>query len=136
MAASEMWDFLSVVTPDYGTITLDVSPQGVLVEDGDKNVVIHESEDSTEERILLATAPVFYVNFPWNGLSESDAGTVHEFYFNASKASGRSRSFKWQHKDGHIYVVRFDTSLKRSMLKSSGPFAYSDIRLKVLGRAA
>ena len=136
MAASEMYDFLSIVSPDYSAVALDISPQGVLIEEGENNVVIHEAEDATEERVVLAASPVFYVSFPWNGLSEVDAGTVHEFYFNAAKANGRARSFKWQHADGYLYVARFDCALKRRMLKAGSVYAFREIRMKILGRVS
>ena len=136
MAASEMYDFLSVETPDYSATTLDISPQGVLVEDGEYNVKIHEAEDGTEERVIMGTNAFFYVTFPFNGLNEADAGTVFDFYFDSAKANGRAKSFKWQHVDGHQYVVRFDCVLKRRMLMAQTLYAYGEIRLKVLGRVS
>lgn len=134
MAASEMYDFLNSASPDFTGSALSISPQEVLVEEGEPAVSVHEAEDGSEERIVLSTLPTFYVTFPWNGLSESDAGTIFDYYFNSSKAGGRARSFKWTHVDGHQYVVRFDCVLSRTMLKAGGPFRYSQIKLKVLGR--
>lgn len=138
MAASEIYDYLSAtpVTPDYTDAALSISPQGVLVEEGENNVKIHEAEDGTEERIVLASSPVFYITFPFNGLNEADAGTVFDFYFNSGKGNGRARSFKWQHVDGYQYVVRFDTKLNRNMIIAGSLYSFQEIRLKILGRVS
>lgn len=141
MARAEMYDYLSVVTPDYNQ-TLDVS-SGVLriyrrgKEAGSFNQVIHLGDDGSEQRISLDSSPIFYVTFGWQGLEPEDAGTIFDWYFDTAKAYGKGRSFKWSHpEDGHDYVVRFDMDLDRTVDPIRDVHALPDIRLKVLGRVS
>ncbi len=130
MAAKEIYDYLSTVTPDVD-VTLSVEAQGEISEESLENCVIHLGDDGSEERISLSTTPVFYVTFGYNVLSEADSGTILDLYH--TSACGMALSFKWSAYDGHTYVVRFDSNLTRagqamSRMKMQG------IRLKILGR--
>jgi len=132
----EMYDYLSVATPDYNYI-LDIKPQAVIVEDGRKNVKIKEYDDTTETRIIKSNATVFYVTLQFNYLSESDAGIIFDLYHNTSKGIGTKQSFAWNHYGEptgrrHRYVVRFAEPLSRTIRKTE-IYGYSQIRLKVLG---
>lgn len=130
MAAKEPYDYVSTITSDVD-VTLSIAAQGNVSEESSENVVIHEGDDGSEERIILSTTPVFYVSFKWNQLSESDAGTVLDLYH--SSGYGIGRSFKWVH-DGHTYVVRFDCTMTRS---GPAPSRYgAEVKLKILGRIA
>lgn len=136
MAEYEMYDYVSAVTPDYD-VTLDVSPQDVLTEDGSKSQVIHEADDGSEERISLGDdASVFYVTLMWKRKDSEDIATIFDWWHDTSKANGRVRSFKWNHPtDGHTYVVRFASNAPRSIY---GPSAFGHgigtVTLRVLGR--
>lgn len=130
MAAKEIYDYVSVVTPDVD-VTLALEAQGEISEESLENCVIHLGDDGSEERISLSTTPVFYVTFGYNVLSEADSGTILDLYH--TSACGMALSFKWSAYDGHTYVVRFDSNLTRagqamSRMKMQG------IRLKILGR--
>lgn len=130
-----MWDYLSVVAPDSST-TLTLSPNRVIVEKGNKNVVIHEGDDGSEERIVLDSDSVFYVDLEWDGLSSSDAGTVFDFYHSTSKGNGVARSFKWDHPtDTHKYTVRFASDVARS-ISLPELHGFASVTLKVLGRSS
>lgn len=132
MANKEMYDYLSAVTPDYSTTTLDISPNEAIEEEGENNVVVHDFDDGSESRIVLSSTPVFYVTLNWKVITSEDAGTIIDFYYDSSKGNGTARTFKWQHYDGHVYVVRFDQKLKRSFGRYS--HGITSVTFKVLGR--
>lgn len=135
MAAKELYDYLTVATPD-NDVTLDVSPQDVLTEDCSMNQIIHPGDDGSEEVVTLDSDVVCYVTLKWNAISESDAGTILDFWLNAAKGNGVAESFKWTHPtDGHTYVVKFRENVTRT-LEPAGIFGFSTVRLKVIGYIA
>ena len=139
MSAHEIWDYLSAtpVTPDCN-ITLDVTPQTVLFENGSKNQVVHVGDDDSESIITFSDTSIFFVTLQFNKISESDAGTIFDLYHDPAKGNGIARSFKWSHSgasDVHVYTVRFDSALPRS-IRSALRFGFGDVRLKILGRSA
>lgn len=141
MAAKEIWDYLSAtpVTPDYNA-TLTVYPQRVLVEEGEKNQVVHLGDDDSEEVISFSDDSIFFVELHWDdGISESDAGTIIDFYHDSAKANGRARSFKWTNyseiSDEHTYVVRFASALHRRR-RPPTIHEIANVRLRILGRTS
>ena len=134
MASKEMYDYLSTIAPDYNA-AIGITPQGVVSEESAKNCVIHLGVDESEERVSLGSAPIFYITIGWNVLSESNSGTIFDFYNDPAKANGMQRSFKYAYGDGHTYVVRFDCKLTRSGSGMSR-LGLPGVRLKVLGRIA
>ncbi|MDD4060455.1 MAG: hypothetical protein PHW08_07130 [Kiritimatiellae bacterium] len=134
MAAAEMYDYLSTITADVDQ-TLAIDAQGSLTEEGSFNQVIHLADDASEERVTLSANPLFYVSWPWNVLTEAEAGTIFDLYFDAAKANGMGNSFKWTAHDGHTYVVRFDCKLSRTG-QAVSRWGYPSVRLRVLGRIA
>ena len=112
MAAAEIYDYVSVVTADYTTTTLNITAQGKVREEGRSNQVIHRNDDNTRETITLGRT-IFYIYYQWNALSETDAGTIFDFYFDDAKAKQKARTFKLTGHDGHTYVVWFDCDLTR-----------------------
>lgn len=133
MAAKEIYDYVSTVSPDNNE-TLSIDPQTVITETGTKNDVIHLMDDESEERVGLSSNFVFYILVRYDLCSESDAGTIMDFFCDASKGNGKLESFKFDHPDGHTYVVRFDEDLTR--LKDPVNYSFKTIRFKVLGRIA
>jgi len=129
-----MYDFLSTITPDYNA-AIGITPKGTVSDESQKSGVIHIGSDGSEERISFGTASIFFITIGWNVLSESDAGTIFDWYNDAAKANGMQRSFKYAFGDGHTYVVRFDSTLTRSGRNLSS-YGISGVRLKVLGRIA
>lgn len=134
MSASEIYDFVSLATPDYNYV-LVIKAQGTLTEDGGKNQVVHLADDDSEEIITLSSSSVFYVSWDWGTLSESNAGTIFDLYHDPTKANGMANSFKWLSHDGHTYVVRFDGKLPRTR-QSARQWGFSGVVLKILGRIA
>jgi hypothetical protein len=136
MAASEIADFLGIVTADYN-YTLAIKAQGSISEEGFKNQVIHLADDSSEERITLSTGSIFYITYPINLLSESDSGIIHDLYHDAAKANGMANSFYLTTYDssGVNYVVRFDCKLTRSG-NSVNRWGMPGIRFRVLGKVS
>ncbi len=98
------------------------------------NQVVHLGDDGSEEVVALSTAKEFYLEIPWGSLSEDDAGTVIDFWGNATIGNGKMRTFKYKHEYGsstHTYVVRFDSDLTREI--QEGNIHGISIRLKVMG---
>ncbi len=139
MAAKEMYDyFTGTITANYTATTLTLKPQRILTEVGHKNQVVHIADDGTEERISLAATPIFYVTLQWDVMTESDSGTIFDFYFDAAtpKADGMLYTFKWTHPtDAHTYVVRFDNDLTRA-IKVGNIYSINEVRFKVFGISA
>ena len=135
MSAGEVYDFVSTITADYSTTTLSINAQGTVSEEGFKNQFIHLADDNSEERITLTTGSIFYVSFEWKQLSESDSGTILDFYHDPLKANGMGNSFKWAGHDGHTYVARFDCKLTRTG-NAKSRWGLPGIRLRILGRIA
>jgi hypothetical protein len=133
MAASEPYDFLSTITPDYD-YTLAIKAQGKITEEGFKNQTIHLADDNTEKRITLSTGSLFYIAFAWKQLTEANAGTILDLYHDPAKANGMGRSFKFAY-DGHTYVCRFDCKLTRGG-NAVSRWGYPDVRFRILGRIA
>ena len=136
MAAAEMYDYLSVKSPDYA-YTLDMEPHDTLVEDGSKRTHIKEYDDETETRLARSTQSVFYVTLHFKYLTEADAGTLFDLYHDSAKASEMQRSFRWLNygepaASRHTYVVRFASPLPKSV-RPAGAYGITNIRLKVLG---
>ena len=134
MAAKEMFDYLDAKTADYTTATFSVTPQQVLVETGMKNQLVHVADDNSEEYISFSNDSMFDVTLQWELLTESDAGTIFDFFHDSTKANGITRTFYWEHPtDGHTYIVRFVDPLPRSI---SYPELYgiNQIRFKVIGK--
>ena len=136
MAASEVYDFVSTVTPDYAS-TLSITPQETLVEQGVFAQKVYIGDDGSEERLDFSSGVrIFYVVLNWEVLSESDAGTIFDWYFDTAKAHGMIRSFKWESiTDNHTYVVRFATRLQRDRLMADIHRIFS-VKLRILGRIA
>ena len=132
MAAKEMYDYLSNVTPDY-TTALNIKPSGTIKEIGFMNQQVDVYDDGSETRISWDNDPIFHVEIEWQYLSEADCGTVIDHYYAVAKGNGRARTIRWTHPtDGHDYCVRFDCDMPRNI---SQPEIYSipPIRFKVLG---
>lgn len=133
--AGNMADYLSTVAPDYAG-TLSVAPQKVLTESGAKNIDIHQADDGTEIRVILADTPIYYITLEWPVISEADSQTLTDFWADTAKANGAAYSFNWEHPtDGSTYVVRFDTDVSRE-IQAGSIYGVTQIRLRVLGNAA
>ena len=132
MAVATMYDYLNVLAADVDQ-TLDIRPHKILYEDGDANQVVHMGDDNSEERISFSDDSIFVVAMQWTYLSPADSGTIFDLYHDTAKANKMENSFKWEHPlDGHIYVVRFASSLRR-FLERPIKHGFKEIRLKFLG---
>jgi hypothetical protein len=133
MSEKEIYDYVDTVSADVD-YTLQIKPQSVLTETITKNDLVQEGDDRSEERAEFTGDFIAYIAIRYDILDEDDSGKIIDFFFNSSKGNGLINSFKFDHPDGHTYVVRFDTDLTRLI----NPTNYSNksIRLKVLGRIA
>jgi len=135
MAEKEMYDYLTVKTPD-NDVTLSTPKPCEVIEDCGRSQVIHPGDDGSEEVITRDPDVVCYatVLFP-DRLNASDAGTILDFYLSDTKGNCMAESFKWEHpSDGHTYVVKFRSDVTR-MLKYT-IFGFPHIKLKVIGKIA
>lgn len=132
MAASEVYDYVSTITPDYN-YAIGILPQGEITEESSKSQVIHYGVDQSEERISFGNTSTFFINLSWNQLTESNSGTIMDWYNDPAKANGTQRSFKYAWGDGHTYCVRFDSKLPRSG-NAMSRLGIKGVKLKILGR--
>jgi len=133
-----LYDYLDVVTPDKD-VTLNVRPQEVIPEYGEKTQVVHIGDDDSEERISLSTETQFYVTLKWTSLRAGEAAQIFDFWYSPNKGNGMLNSFKWVHPfDGHTYVVRFASDLSRDLdLRVAGKIGeIREIKLRVLGKVS
>lgn len=139
MAVKNIYDYVSVVTPDKD-VTLSIHPTVPPVVDIPERVtkkdIIHVADDGSEERMESGSGFSFYISISWNALSASDAGTVLDFWADPNKGNGKVNSFKYVHYDGYTYVVRFDSDLTRIRLFAGDAFRIDSFTLRVLGRVS
>lgn len=118
MALFEMYDYLPVMTADYA-VTLDNALQIIVEERGFKNQVINKGDDGSEERITFSSSSIFYIGVQWPNKIASSIGDIVDLYHDPDKADGMDKTFQWAHPtDGHVYVVRFNTDLTRTIRRS------------------
>lgn len=133
--AGKMADYLDVVSPDYAG-TLSVCPQRVMTEQGAKNIDIHQADNGDEIRVILSDTSIYYLTMEWEVLEEADSETIMDFWADTAKANGAAYSFLFPHPtDGNTYVVRFDTDPGRE-IQTGTTYGITQIRLRVLGKAA
>jgi len=139
MAAKEIYDYVSIVTPDKD-VTLSIHPSVPPIvnipEEVDKKDIIHIGDDGSEERMSHGSGLIFKITIKWNALSEDDAGTILDFWADSDKGYGRVNSFKYDHYDGHTYVVRFDSKMTRERIFAGATYGIDSITLRMLGRIA
>jgi hypothetical protein len=112
--AGELKDYLSVTTADYSTTQFDVTPQEVMTEEGEFRQKIVEFDDVSVGVLTKSTTPIFLFSLRWPLLTEADANTIYDFYFDTAKAKGKARTFEFPHPtDGNTYIVRFWSSISR-----------------------
>ena len=135
MAAKEMYDYLSDATPDYSSATLTVAPQDTITERGKKNQVVHFGLDGSEERISLADESIFWLTYIFHSKSAADVGTVLDYFHDAAKGNGITRTFYLAHAtDGHVYVVRFANLELPRTIRAASVHGIGAAEFKVIGR--
>ena len=136
MSAKEIYDYISTATPD-STVEMNLAARGSLRESGSRNQVVHLADDGSEEIVALSTATEWYLDVPWGAMNESDAGTIFDFWCNATLGNGKMRTFIYVHAYGtqsHKYVTRFDSDIGRTIRE--GSIHGMNVRLKVKGSIA
>jgi hypothetical protein len=134
----DLYDYLNVATPDYSTTTLNVTPHTIKFNIV-KNQTAHMFDDGSDRPIGLDDDVIVNINLQWNnGVTESDAGTIFDFYADSAKANAAAKSFKWYcPHDSHTYVVKFRNQLSkewRTDLITKRYVGTPEIELKVVGR--
>lgn len=131
MAEYEIYDYFPGTGSADISDTLSLSPNEAIAEEGDINVVTHEYDDGSESAVVLSSSPVVYLVFRWDKITASEAGDIVNLYLNTSKAIGRAKSFKLDHYDGHTYIVKFKSTIKRDF----GKYVHKvSVRFKVIDR--
>jgi len=116
MATGEIAEYLSATTADYTTTQLDISPQEVMVETGKFNQVRKRLDDGTPKVLTRSATPQFLFRVKWNYLSEADANTIYDMYFDTAKAYGSGRSIEFPHPtETNTYIVRFWSEISREI---------------------
>jgi hypothetical protein len=132
--AGELKDYLSATTADYSTTQFDVTPQEVMTEEGEFRQKTVEFDDVSVGVLTKSTTPIFLFSLRWPVLTEVDANTIYDFYFDTAKAKGKARTFEFPHPtDGNTYIVRFWSTMSRETryLRS-----INEIKLRVEGYKA
>jgi len=138
MADKEMYDYLTTKTPDYTATTLSIRPQGELKYTGKKSQVAHEMDDGSIAVISVSDNSYFDVFIGWRILTESDAGTIMDFWHDTNKANGMEKSFYWAHPvDGHTYVAKFMSDFSGVFKAGWGTRqSVPGVELRIIGRKA
>lgn len=129
--------YLSDKTADYTTTELSVAPQNIMTEEGRKNQIVYEMDDSSPYVVNLSDS-WFNMTLEWTYLSDTggDAETILQMYHDSNRANGSENTFYWQHpKDGNTYTVRFMTPLRR-VYKANMPDGKSvaQVTLRIEGK--
>jgi len=129
-------------SPDYDTTKMILTPHNVLTEMSEKNQVIHTADDNSEERISFSNDNIFHVKLGWTILSETDAGTIMDFFFDSAKGNGIARTFLWEHPSDSWcqvssadkwYIVRFSASISRD-IQPANIYSVKSIKLRVIDK--
>jgi hypothetical protein len=130
--AGNVADYIDQKTADYTATQFDVTPQGVLWEDGDYDQEEIKYDGGNIQVITKGGGtPEFFFRLAWSLLREADADKIVDFFFDSAKAKGRARSFEFPHPtDGNTYIVRFASSVSRSIRLHRG---FKEITLRVVG---
>jgi hypothetical protein len=128
-----MYSYLSTVTPDYITETLDITPDKVITASGEKNQVQHEMDDGTLAVVTLSATSTFEVVLQWDFLTSAEYTTIMDLYHNPLKANGSDNTFPWVNPtDEKRYTARFLDKLKITKT-TDGVTKTSTIRLRIEG---
>lgn len=134
MSASEIYDFVDIAAASTAA-TLSLRAQGTVIESGGKNQEVHTGDNGDDEVVTYDRPRIFYVSWDWGMLTESDAGTIFDFYHDEAKADGIANTFYWVSYDGHTYVARFDCKLERTR-RLCTQWGITGVRLKIIGKVA
>lgn len=126
--------FSGTKVADYTTTELSVAPQKVMVEDGQKNQIIHEFDDGIIDVVTLSDI-FFNVTLQWTCITESEKDIIIDMYYSSSKADGSTNTFYWPHpRESSTYVVRFMTN-PVVQTESDKPFSFviPEVKIRVEG---
>jgi len=132
MAAAEPYDYIDAASADKDE-TLNLDARGDVKEHVFKRQAVHEMDDGADRVVTLAAKWQVFFYIPFSALTESDSGTLLDFYMNTDKGNGKANTFKYVHGDGHTYVVRFDDDYER-LLRLGGYHTVEGILLKAEGK--
>ena len=129
--AGEVWEYVSLATADYFATEFDISPQQVMTEYGGFRQRVVQYDDSSVQVITKSDTPEIYFRCSWPALTEVDANTIFDFYFDTAKAKGKARTFEFPHPiDGVTYIVRFWSFIEKAIKHHRG---IAEITLRVEG---
>lgn len=131
---ADMSTYLSSVAADYTTTELSISPQNMMIEEGQKRQYVHEYDDGDLD-VVTTSDSFFTVTIQWDWVSDSDEQIIRAFYEDDTKGDGTSRSFYWHHPvDGNIYTVKFGSDITSTdEVDKVGAKTIPPIVLRVIG---
>lgn len=111
---AEIYDYLNVATRDYA-YNLDVMGYcKMLAEENDEtDQDVRLMDDGSDETISFSDVPIVYFDLDLSITPPAIADIVFDLYYDPTKANRRAKSFGLIHQDGHIYVVKFASRLRR-----------------------
>jgi hypothetical protein len=132
MAEKELYDYVDEVVPDNDE-TMTLAARGNVTERTMLNQVIHKAVDGVSDEVITISSKVIaYISYPFSALSNSDGGTVFDFFHDSTKGNGIAKSFKLQNTDGHTYVVKFESNMDR--VRMLGNYQSMNVDFKVIGK--
>jgi hypothetical protein len=128
----DMSTYLTTKVADYTATELTITPNNILIEEGQKRQYFHEY-DSGDIEVVTTAGSFFTVKIQWDWLSYTDAATILDFFHDSTKANAKKNTFYWLHPvDGNTYVVRFGTDLTQiDTVENPNTKQISQITLKV-----
>ena len=140
MANKEMYDYLSTISADYTgeTLTLtSIRPQDIIFEDPVSNQIPLMGDDASMEVNSLDDGTIyFWITYKFNHKSSEDIGTLLDIIMNSSKANFRANTIQVvDPEDGHTYVMRYWSGLKRGRGRPSF-HSVPSVTFRVEGRIA
>lgn len=112
----EPYDYIDTVLPDKDVILTLEACGGEIKEICTKRDSIKKSVDGKSETRLnfSGITAEWYLFLAYNNMTESNIGTLTDYFNNENYGNGRINSFKYTHSDTHTYIVRFESFFERT----------------------
>lgn len=133
---AELYDYLTTVTPDYDYTLNAIGYCRNLDEEGWFDQTVREFDGGNEEVVTASSSPYGNFELDLSIASAAIADIIIDLYYDVAKAKGFARSFKLLHKDGHTYVVKFRSKIRRRWGSDSPLRPLGTIILKIIGKVA
>lgn len=110
-----MFNYLSIVTPDYSTTMLSIVPKDIIPDEMGRSLGWNITDSGNRESVIKSSSTKFALTLQYANLSVADSNTIMDLYLDTNKGAFGSRTIPWLHPlDQHIYVIRILNRLKRA----------------------